>query len=140
MANVLEADSSTLIRKAAEKLSDAKIPKPVYVDFVKSGAGKERTPQDPMFWYIRCASILRQAYVNGPIGVSRLRTRYGTRKRHTVGRHHHMRAGGSMIKDAFDALEKAGYVKKTKKGRAITQSGKSFLDKVANEVLKANGA
>ncbi|MCL5675205.1 MAG: 30S ribosomal protein S19e [Candidatus Marsarchaeota archaeon] len=140
MANVLEVDSSMLIQKAAEKLAEAKVSKPQYVDFVKSGAGKERTPQDQMFWYIRCASVLRQAYVNGPIGISRLRTRYGTRKKHSVRRHHHMRAGGSIIKDAFDGLEKLGYVKKTKKGRAITQAGRSFLDKVANEVLKTDGA
>ena len=53
MANVLEVDSSMLIQKAAEKLAEAKVSKPQYVDFVKSGAGKERTPQDQMFWYIR---------------------------------------------------------------------------------------
>ncbi len=135
MANVFEADTASLIKKSAEKLKAEGVKKPVYVDMVKTGPSRERVPSDPDFWYVRCASVLRQVYINGPIGVSALRTKYGTRKRHKVWHHHHQRAGGSIIKDAFDALEKQGYVKKEKVGRVITPKGKSFLDKVAKEVL-----
>jgi small subunit ribosomal protein S19e len=140
MANIFEVDSDELVRKAADRLKGENIPRPAYIDYVKSSPGKERIPTDQSFWYMRCASILRQTYVNGPIGVSKLRTRYGSRMRHTVAHPHHKRAGGSIIKDAFDTLEKAGYVKKTKEGRVITSKGKSFLDKVANEVIKGKGA
>jgi small subunit ribosomal protein S19e len=136
MANVLDVDASEFIQRASEKLKGSNVPKPSYMDYVKSGAGKERIPASPDFWYVRCASILRQVYLNGPLGVSALRTRYGNRKRHVVHRHHHMKAGGSIIKDAFDALEKLGYVKKTSKGRIITPQGKSFADKVSNEIIK----
>lgn len=140
MSNVYEVDSGELVSAVAEKLKSSGISKPAYTDFVKSGASRERIPADKGFWYIRCASILRQTYVNGPIGVSKLRSRYGSRKRHNVKRHHHFRAGGSIIKDAFDALEKNGYVKKTKAGRVITDKGRSFLDKASNELLKGKGA
>ncbi|MGI0134355.1 MAG: 40S ribosomal protein S19 [Candidatus Micrarchaeaceae archaeon] len=136
MVNVYDADASDVIRLAAQGLKD-KIKKPVYVDFVKSGAGKERVPQDADFWYVRSASILRQVYLNGPIGTSRLRTRYGNRKAHTVHRGHHMPAGGSVIRDAFAELEKIEFVKNTKAGRVITPKGRSFMDKVARE---ASGA
>ncbi len=136
MANVKDVDPDALIRKTAEKLKEANIQKPAYVDFVKSGAGKDRVPQQEDFWYIRCASLLRQVYLNGPIGISRLRTRYGNRKEHGVRRHHHYKAGGSIIKDGLDALEKLGYIKKTKAGREITNAGKAFLDKISNEILK----
>ncbi len=136
MANVYEVDAGEFIKRSAEKLKSAQLKKPAYIDFVKSGAGRERVPSDPDFWYARCASILRQVYLNGPIGISTLRTRYGNRKRHTVTRHHHYRAGGSLVKDAFDALETAGYVKKSGKGRIITPAGKSFADKVSNEIVK----
>ena len=64
MSNVLEADGSKLIEKAAEKLKGSGIEKPGYLDYVKSGAGRERVPADEDFWYIRCASILRQTYLN----------------------------------------------------------------------------
>lgn len=136
MGNVYQVDAGELIRRSAEKLKATQIKKPAYIDYVKSGAGKERVPTDKDFWYVRCASVLRQVYMNGPIGISTLRGRYGNRKRHEVTRHHHYKAGGSLIKDAFDALEKLGYVKKTGKGRVITPTGKSFVDKVSNEILK----
>lgn len=136
MANILEVDPQLLIEKTAEKLKTQGVAKPKYVDFVKTGAGKERIPIDLDFWYVRCASVLRQVYVNGPVGVSKLRTRYGNRKNHRVSRHHHRRSGGSVIKDAFDALEKIGYINKTKEGRVITSRGKSFLDKISNEMIK----
>ncbi len=138
MSNILEAEGSKLIQRTAEKLRESgNIARPEYVLYVKSGAGRERVPSSTEFWYFRCASILRQTYLNGPIGISKLRTRYSNRKRHVVHKHHNMRAGGSIIKDAFDALEKAGYVKKTKDGRELTPKGRSFLDKTAGEVIKA---
>lgn len=136
MSNINEADSTMLISKVAEKLKSMNVHAPGYVSYVKTGPGKERVPSDPNFWYVRCASVLRQTYLNGPIGISRLRIRYGTRKRHVVHKHHSYRSGGSAIKDAFDALEKLGYVKKGKRGRTITPQGRSFLDKTAGEVLK----
>lgn len=136
MANVYEVDSGRLIDAAAHKLKEKGVAKPAYVAYVKTGPSRERIPQQEDFWYIRCSSLLRQVYLNGPLGISRLRTRYGGKHGHTVSRRHHQRAGGSIITDALNALEKAGYVKKGKTGREITPSGKSFLDKVANELVR----
>ena len=136
MANLYEVDAGAFIAKAAEKLKAANVKKPGYVDYVKTGAGRERVPASEDFYFARCASVLRQVYLNGPIGISTLRTRYGNRKRHTVTKHHHKRAGGSVIKDAFDSLEKLGYVKKAKVGRVITPAGKAFADKISNEIIK----
>jgi small subunit ribosomal protein S19e len=121
-----------VIAAAAEKLK-GKVTKPAYVDFVKSSAGRERAPLSPDFWYVRCASILRKVYLNGPVGVSRLRTWYGSKKEHVIHRKHFMKAGGSIIRDALTELEKLNYVKTTKAGRIITPQGKSFLDKICNE-------
>jgi small subunit ribosomal protein S19e len=136
MANVFEADSGKLVDVAAAQLEEKGIERPKYIDFVKSGAGRERIPTQKNFWYLRCASVLRQVYINGPIGVPALRTRFGNRKGHTMHRHHHMKASGSIITDAFVALEKQGLVKKGKKGREITPAGKSFLDKIANGLTR----
>jgi small subunit ribosomal protein S19e len=135
MANIFDVKGSQLVSLAAQQLK-GKIKKPDYLNYVKSGANKERPPMDPDFWYVRSASILRQVYVNGPVGVSRLRTRYGSSKGHTVHRHHHEEAGGSIIRDSMIALESIGFVKKTKKGRVITSKGKSFLDKISKELKK----
>ncbi len=136
MANALQVDPQRVINLTAAKLKESGVAVPDYVPYVKTGPGKERVPIDADFFYVRCASILRQVYVKGPVGISKLRTKYGSRKQHVVSRHHHARSGGSIIKDAFDALEKKGYIKTTKKGRIITSAGKSFLDKLSNEILK----
>ncbi len=136
MANVLESDPQRLIALTASRLKESGIARPAYVIFVKSSAGRERVPQSEDFWYFRCASVLRHVYLRGPIGISRLRTLYGSKKGHVVTRHHHVRSGGSIIKDAFDALEKKGYIKPTKKGRVITPAGRSLLDKLSGEALK----
>lgn len=135
MANIFQVDSEELIRRTADRLKQAGVRKPEYVDFVKTGAGRERPPMQEDFFYMRCASVLRQVYINGPIGISKLRSKYGSKRGHVVRRHHHYRAGGSVIKDAFASLEKLGYVKSTKQGRVMTGTGKSFLDKIANEMV-----
>ena len=96
MANVFEVDSGKLISLAAQKLKEKGVAKPAYVDYVKTGPSKERVPDNKDFWYMRCSALLRQVYINGPVGVSSLRTRYGSRKGHVVTRHHHMKAGGSI--------------------------------------------
>jgi small subunit ribosomal protein S19e len=134
MANVYDAKSSELISAAAAALKD-KIKKKEYMNYVKSGPSKERPPAQSDFWYIRSASILRQVYINGPVGVSRLSTRYGSRKEHVVHRRHHMGAGTGIIRDMLQELEKANLIKKAKIGRVITPQGKSFLDKIANQIV-----
>jgi len=136
MANIYDVKASDFIKVASERLKD-KMKKPPYMDFVKSGPNKERMPQDPNFWYVRSASILRQVCINGPVGVARLRTRYGSRKEHVVHRRHHRQAGGSIIRDSFIELEKLSLVKNTKAGRVITPQGKSFVDKVCKEINPA---
>ena len=133
MTTVYDIEAGDLIRVAAERLKGS-VEKPSYVGFVKSSQGRERPPEDPDFWYKRCASILRQVYVNGPVGISTLRTRYGSRQDHVVHRHHHLRAGSSIIRDAFAELEKLKYVKNTGRGRVITPEGKAFLDRISSEI------
>ncbi len=135
MANLQEVDVSTLVAEVANKLKGVIAKPPEYINYAKSGADKERVPQDKAFWYVRSASVLRQVYMNGPVGVQRLRVRYGGRKGHTMHRGHHTNAGGSIIQDSLKALEAAGFVKTTKKGREITPKGRSFLDTAKNEIL-----
>ncbi len=138
MANIYDVKASEVVKLTAERLKD-KLKKPAYIDYVKSGANKERMPLNSDFWYIRSASILRQVYLNGPIGVSRLRTRYGSRQEHVVHRKHHVRSGGSIIRDALQGLEKLGYIKQSgtkDKGRIITPQGRSFMDRIAKELNK----
>jgi small subunit ribosomal protein S19e len=125
---------SKLIAKVAEKLKAMNIPKPSYIGTVKSGAHVERMPQQKDFWYIRLAAILRNAYVHGNVGVSRLRTHFGGRKKRGVKPERKRKAGGSIIRKGLQALEAAGLMVKKKKGREISAAGKKLLDSCAKEV------
>lgn len=132
MVSVLEAPADQLIAKVAEKLkADAAIKQPTWLGFVKSGAHVERKPQAKDFWYTRCASILRKAYIEETIGVGKLRVWYGGRKCYGTSPEHHVDAGGKIIREAMKQLEAAGLLKKEKIGRKITPKGRSFLDKEA---------
>ncbi|MEM3227658.1 MAG: 30S ribosomal protein S19e [Candidatus Micrarchaeaceae archaeon] len=137
MSNVYDVKPSELVSAAAQALKE-KIKKKEYINYVKSGAGKERPPQSDDFWYTRSASLLRQIYINGPVGVGRLSTRYGSKKEHTVHRKHHVRAARGIIRDMLQELENAKLVKKEKSGRIITPQGKSFLDKLATQIMKSH--
>ncbi|MBU0532460.1 30S ribosomal protein S19e [Candidatus Micrarchaeota archaeon] len=133
MVTAFDVEPNKLIEITAKKLKEMKIPKPAFVGLVKTGAQAERPPQDPDFWYFRCASILRQAYVNDSVGVQRLRRHYGGRKRRGVKPARHSPAGGSIIRKAMQELEKAGLLVKEKSGRKVSANGRKLLDEAAKE-------
>jgi small subunit ribosomal protein S19e len=135
MVTVFDVEANKLIENAASKLKEMKIPKPDFVGMVKSGPHAQRPPSDEDFWYIRCASILRQAYVKNNVGVQNLRKHYGGRKQRGVKPEKHTPAGGSTIRKAMQELEKAGLLAKEKKGRVLTSKGRAFMDKVAKECV-----
>jgi small subunit ribosomal protein S19e len=137
MVTVFDVEPNKLIAKTAEKLKAMNIAKPAFVGLVKSGAHTERPPQHEGFWYVRCASILRQVYVNDRVGVSKLRRHYGGRKRRGVKPQKHAPAGGSTIRKALQELEKAGLLAKEKTGRVLTPKGRKLLDEAAKESVGA---
>ena len=134
MVTVYDVPADRLIQKTAEKLKEMNIGVPPWVPFVKTGVSRERRPDQDDWWYIRCASILRKIYVNGPVGVERLRTAYGGRKNRGHAPEHFVKGSGNIIKTALPELERLGLVAKTEEGRVITPKGQSLLDNTAKEV------
>ena len=138
MVTIYDIEPLKLIKRVASILKEEGLKKPPWVDMVKSGAHRERLPQNKDFWYIRCASILRNAYVNPVVGVGSLRVHYGARKKRGVKPEKHKKAGGKIIRKALQELERLGYIQKskTKSGRELTPKGRKLLDKVAFEIYK----
>jgi len=66
------------LAEALKKIPEFEIPE--WALYAKTGVSKERPPVAEDFWYTRTASILRQLYIHGVVGVGKLRTRYGSRK------------------------------------------------------------
>jgi small subunit ribosomal protein S19e len=104
---------------------------------VKTGSHVEKQPQDPDWWYTRCASVLRKVYVHGPIGAEELRADYGGRSGSVVRREHAVKAGGSIVRKALQQLEAAGLVESAKpQGRRVTREGRKLLQELAEEISK----
>ncbi|MEK6893886.1 MAG: 40S ribosomal protein S19 [Nanoarchaeota archaeon] len=106
---------------------------PEWILFVKSGKGKQRPIEDENFWHGRAASILRQIYLRGTVGVQRLRTRYGNRKDRGKQPAHFAPASGKIIRLILQQAEKAELLTKNetqKKGRMLTEKGKKLLESI----------
>ncbi|RLG61165.1 30S ribosomal protein S19e [Candidatus Geothermarchaeota archaeon] len=138
MTNVKRVPADMLIKELSMYLKK-NVPEvfpPRWALLVKTGPSKQNPPDDPDWWYIRAASLLRKIYLLQPIGVERLASFYGGRKDRGVKPEHHMDGGRCNIRKILQQLEKAGLVKRTKKGRMLTPEGQSLLDKIANSLRK----
>lgn len=110
---------------------------PAWSSLVKTGSHAVRPPQDPDWWFTRCASLLRKIYVKGPIGVALLRSEYGGRKDTGVRPEHARTGGGAIIRKALQQLEAAGLVEPSRNmGRVLTKQGRRLLDSLSTEIKK----
>lgn len=124
--------------KLAEALKKvAEFKEPEWAAFVKSSPSKERPIEDLDFWHKRAASILRQIYKNGIVGVNRLRTRYGSKLNRGVRPERFVKAGGKIIRTILQQADAAGFTetlkstkgtKEKRPGRRLTSKGKEFLE------------
>lgn len=119
------------LAEALKKIPEFEVPE--WAMLVKSGSSRERPPVSEDFWYVRAASILRQLYIRGVVGVGKLRTRYGSRKDRGGKPDHFRKAGGKIIRIILQQAEAAGLVEKVTRmqfGRRLTQAGRDFLDSI----------
>lgn len=137
MATVYDINPNQLIDKAAEELKKL-VKTPSWAMYVKTGAGRERPPISKDWYYKRLAALLRKVYLNGPIGVNKLRVKYGKRKSVGMSGDRIFKGSGKVIRTCLQELEKLQFVKKVEKGvhkgKIITGKGKSFLDKLAKQI------
>ena len=125
------------LAEALKKISEFK--QPDWVEFVKSGPSKARPIEDPDFWYKRAASILRQIYKKKVVGVNRLRTRYGSKKKRGVRPEEFRKSGGKIIRIILQQADQAGLteivkgikgVRGKRPGRQLTEKGKKFMESI----------
>ncbi|MEM4605775.1 MAG: 30S ribosomal protein S19e [Candidatus Pacearchaeota archaeon] len=110
---------------------------PEWALYVKTGCAKQRPPEEKDFWYKRAASVLRQLYLKGVIGVQRLRKIYGSKKKRGVRPNKFKKASGKIIRTILQQGEKVGFIEKVDKlqyGRRLTKKGRDFLDSIKVEV------
>jgi small subunit ribosomal protein S19e len=129
-----DVEANAYVKALAEKLKDMEeFEMPQWAWFVKTSTARARPPMEG-WWHLRAASILRQLYINGVIGVSKLRTRYGGKKDRGMAPNRFFKGSGKIIRVILQQSEKAGFVEKVKDkkcGRKLTKKGKEFLDEAA---------
>jgi len=140
MNPVYELNAQEYNVKLAEALKQIEeISEPEWASFVKSGPSKERPVEDPDFWYKRAASVLRQIYKKGIIGVNKLRTKYGSKKNRGMAPEKFKKASGKIIRVILQQTDKAGLtelakeikgVRGKKPGRQLTAKGKELLESI----------
>jgi small subunit ribosomal protein S19e len=132
-----DVPASKLVKKLGNYLKknvDETTP-PQWATIAKTGMHVQRPPQNPDWWYIRCASLLRKIYVHGPIGVEKLRAEYGGRKDYGVRPDHAAKGSGAIIRKALQQLEAAGFVGTFRtSGRRVTKKGRKLLEELAEEL------
>ncbi len=126
-----------LIKELATRLKELpEIQPPEWAKYVKLGVHKELPPENPDWWYVRAASVLRKIYLRGPIGVQRLRLEYGGLRNRGVKPEHFYRGSGNILRKILQQLEKAELISRDQsgKGRIISPMGMKFVDNIAREV------
>nr|MCK4930460.1 30S ribosomal protein S19e [Nanoarchaeota archaeon] len=135
----MRVSKQELVSALAQELKSL-LKKPEWADFVKTGMHKERPPMNHDWWYARAGSILLKVKRLGPIGVSKLRTKYGGKKNRGVKPERFYRGSGSIIRKLLQQLESAGLLKQEAKGRhkgrVLTPKAYSLIAKSAKAVDK----
>lgn len=133
MTTVYDVKAQPVIEDTAEELEEM-FDAPDWTRYAKSAANKDRPPKQDNWYHIRSAAILRRIYMDGPLGVSRLRTIFGEKKNRGHNPEHHGKASGKVIRTALQNLEEAGLVEEVEgEGRKITEEGQALLDEKAAE-------
>jgi small subunit ribosomal protein S19e len=139
LTNPHDVPASKFIEKLAKYLKENvdEVQPPAWATVAKTGSHVEKQPQNPNWWYIRSASVLRKVYVHGPVGLENLRADYGGRKGFSVKPNHASKAGGSNIRKALQQLEQAGLIQTVSaQGRKVTPKGRKLLQEVAEDLQK----
>ncbi len=139
MTTPYDVPATQFIEKLAKYLKENidEVQPPAWASLAKTGTHVEKQPQNPNWWYIRSASILRKVYVHGFIGLEKLRAEYGGRKDFGVKPEHAVKAGGSHIRKVLQQLEAASLVQTARpQGRKMTPKGRKLLQEVAEDLQK----
>lgn len=134
--NQYDVSQQALIAALTEELKTVpEIQPPSWAPFVKTGVSRERPPTQEDWWHIRAASVLRKVSLLGPVGTQKLRRKYGGRQNRGYRPEAFKVGSGNITRKLLQQLEQSKLVVQTdkdgRKGRVITPTGQSLIDKAA---------
>ena len=142
MTTVRDVPADALIALIAEDLRGrGGLSMPEWAGFVKTGVHREKVPENPDWWSIRAAALLRKIALKGPIGVNHLASEFGGRNDSNAKPSHSKRGSRKIIRTILRQLEQESLIESIQRpgtaiglGRVITSSGHSMLDNIAHTI------
>ncbi|CAJ1016228.1 putative Ribosomal protein S19e [Leishmania utingensis] len=114
---------------------EGKIFVPNCTELIKSSHGRERAPQNPDWYYVRCAAVLRAIYLRPGVGYGGLSKRFGNKKNYGSRPEHTVNSSTGPLHWACKSLTKLGLVEPgAQSGQRLTRKGHKFADSLAFQV------
>ena len=121
---------------AAHLKQEGKLFVPSCTELVKTGYGRERAPQNPDWYYYRCAAVLRRIYVRPGTGYGGLSKAFGKKQNNGSAPEHTAKACRGLLHWCCRSLEGLKLVAKGKfSGRVLTKDGRKRVDTIAFNTL-----
>ena len=126
-APLMEAIKETLKTKNEIKL-------PENHDLIKTSHGKQYSPEDSNWFYIRMASIVRTAMCKGTISLKSLSRKHSCRKNGGVRPTRYAKASDFVNASAVEELIKIGWFNFQSKKDILTSNAKEVLGEIIEKI------
>lgn len=140
---VKDVPADNFINAFANYLKDTnKVVLPENYEILKTGSGKQVSPYDSNWYYVRMAAVARKIYLRPNLGVSTLQHIFGTRKNWGHRKYHHSKGSGKIIRNSLAQLEKLGLLQKEEErdtkvdSRIVSSQGRKEMNNIAKKVFK----
>lgn len=135
MDQVFRVQAEPLLKAIEDTLkSNDSIKLPKDHDLIKTGFGRQHSPESPAWFYGRMAAIVRQAMCKGKVSLKGLGYRYGNRKNRGVRPSGFAKASSFVNGSAIAELEKMGWFSFANKDDILTQAAKETLSDIMEKI------
>ena len=136
-ATVRDVHTQRWVKAMASHLKqEGKLFVPRCSELIKTSHGRERAPQNPDWYYVRCAAVLRAIYLRPGTGYGGLSKRFSNKKNRGSQPEQYQKAARGPLHWCCRSLEGLKLIQKGKtSGRIITKDGRKKVDTVAFNVL-----
>lgn len=135
MEQVYRVKATPLIEAIKETLkAKTDITLPENSDLIKTSHGKEFSPEDPNWFFVRMASIVRTVMCKGSVSLKTLGRKHSCRKNGGVRPSRHARASSFVNESAVEQLVKIGWFNFQSKKDILTAPAKEILGEIIEKI------
>lgn len=134
--SVRDVPADAFIKAYAKHLKRVgKLQVPEWTTISKTASFKETQPEDPDWYYVRAAAILRKVYLQGTVGIGALSRHFSAGQKRGVRPTRHAKPSGHVLRSILQQLEQLDLLKKNPRGgRSVTPAGQKDADRVAVQI------